>query len=164
MTAKPYPGTPLLASACLIGARCRYDGGGKPRRLLVEMARRGLVLPLCPEQLGGLPTPRPPAELVDGLGEDVLAGRARVLDVLGADRSEAFRRGARETLTRARHHGCRLAVLKERSPSCGVCRLADGREGRGVTAALLAADGFDLISDEDEDLARRLEEFHDADR
>ena len=164
MTVKLDPGTPLLVSACLIGVRCRYDGGSKPRRLLVEMARRGLVLPLCPEQLGGLSTPRVPAELVGGTGEEVLAGEARVVDRSGVDRSEAFRLGARETLSRARRHGCRLAVLKERSPSCGVCRLADGREGLGVTAALLAAEGLDLMSDEDENLARRLEEFHDADR
>lgn len=163
MTVKPRTGLPLLASACLIGSHCRYDGGSKPAALLVEIARRGRVLPVCPEQLGGLPTPRPPAELVGGDGDAVLRGEARVLDETGIDRSAAFLAGARAALALARRQECRLAVLKERSPSCGVCRLAGSRKGPGVTAALLAAAGVELISDEAETLSRRLEEFLNAD-
>lgn len=157
---------PLLVSACLIGAHCRYDGGSKPVALMREQARLGRILPLCPEQLGGLPTPRPPATLVDADGTEVLEGRADVLGPDGESLGDAFRRGAAATLSLARSRGCRLAVLKERSPSCGVCRLSSpegDREGRGVTAALLASAGMELISDEDSQLASRLQEYFDAD-
>ncbi len=159
------PRAPLLVSACLIGSHCRYDGGSKPSVLLRTMAMRGQVLPVCPEQLGGLPTPRPAAWIVNGAGDEVLTGLAEVLDSGGEDLGDAFRRGAEATLLRVQRQGCAVAVLKERSPSCGVCRLSgpDGiHEGRGVTAALLANAGLELISDEDPNLAQRLEEFLDA--
>jgi uncharacterized protein YbbK (DUF523 family) len=166
MSGKSEPRAPLLVSACLIGSHCRYDGGSKPSALLRKLALRGRVLPLCPEQLGGLTTPRPPASIADGDGEAVLVGRAEVLGPAGEVLSDAFRRGATRTLALARGQGCRVAVLKERSPSCGVCRLSSpegSRKGRGVTAALLADAGLQLISDEDRQLAKRLEEYHDAD-
>jgi uncharacterized protein YbbK (DUF523 family) len=148
-----------LISACLLGEACRYDGGSKPNERLRQWARTGDALALCPEQLGGLPTPRPAARIAGDGGEAVLAGRAEVLAESGASLSDAFRRGARETLRLARAAGCTLAVLKERSPSCGVGELkAQGkvRPGRGVTAALLAREGLTLVSDEDPQLANLL--------
>ncbi len=93
----------------------------------------GRVLPLCPEQLGGLPTPRSPARITGGNGDEVLAGKAEVLGPAGEAMSAAFLLGASRTLTLASRYGCREAVLKERSPSCGVSRLSNpegSREGR----------------------------------
>ncbi len=133
--------------------------------LLKELAMHGRVLPLCPEQLGGLPTPRPPARILEGDGDEVLAGKTEVLGPNDEVLSAAFLRGASRALTLARSQGCRVAVLKEHSPSCGVGRLSSpvgSREGRGVTAAMLAAAGLRLISDEDTRLASRLREYHDA--
>ncbi len=166
MPGKTGSRAPLLVSACLIGSHCRYDGGSRPSVLLRELAMRGRVLPLCPEQLGGLSTPRPPARIAGGTGDEVLTGKAKVLGPAGEVVSATFLLGASRTLTLARRHGCREAVLKERSPSCGVSRLSSpegSREGRGVTAAILAAAGLRLISDEDKRLASRLREYHDAD-
>jgi len=157
----PRDSATLLVSACLIGDPCRFDGGSKPKDLLLRLAAAGRVLPVCPERLGGLPTPRRPSEIAEGGGREVLAGRARVLDDRGRDVTAEFLRGARLSLERARRSGCRRAVLKERSPSCGVAFLR--REGRllpgcGVAAALLSEAGLDLVSDEHP----RLREWIDA--
>lgn len=148
----PGPGieTPLLCSSCLLGIKCRYDGEGKthPRTTpeLIRLMRAGLVVPVCPEQLGGLPTPRAPASVVGGDGGDVLDGKARVLTVDGDDVTSSFLRGAHEVLSIARMAGCRNAVLKSKSPSCGSGSAVGGV--LGVTAALLKREG---ISTRDED-------------
>ncbi len=105
------------------------------------------VFPFCPEQLGGLPTPRAAATIVGGAGADVLAGRARVVDTDGRDVTDAFLRGARETLAICRRFTVHTVWLKARSPSCGVGRTSrDGRpgDGDGVTAALLKRHGIDV--------------------
>jgi len=152
---------PILVSACLLGVECRYDGGTTPRPLPQRLAAEGQVLPICPEQLGGLSTPRLPAEIQGGDGADVLEGRARVLDSAGADVSRQYLEGARMSLHLARLAGCRKAILKERSPSCGVAALRAGGSlvtGMGVTAALLALEGVEVISDEDPALGERLHE------
>lgn len=134
----------FLASSCLCGMSCRYDGRAAPHPLLVDMFRRGLVLPVCPEMLGGLPAPRSPAEIVGD----------RVMDRSGRDVTDAFTRGAARTLEMARTRGITVAVLKERSPSCGVAAIYDGTfsgrviPGRGVTAALLCANGIAVYSEE----------------
>jgi len=157
---------PVLISACLLGLCCRYDGSSCTRDLLVEFAGRCAVVPVCPEQLGGLPTPRPAAWIEAGAGEEVLAGKERVIDEQGEDRSEAFCHGAAESLALARLFACRTAILKERSPSCGVRQISrDGNavEGRGVTAALLAGEGIELLGDEDPRLAEILVELYEAD-
>ena len=102
-------------------------------------------MPLCPEELGGLPTPRPRAEIRGGDGADVLDGRARVIDEHGKDLTEAFIRGAEEVVRRAKESGARLAILKEKSPSCGVKRIYSGGEltkGMGVTTAALVRAGI----------------------
>ena len=124
----------ILISACLLGARCRYDGVSKLQPWISDLAERHILVPVCPEQLGGLPTPRPPAErLPDG----------RVVTREGKDVTAEYRSGAEQALALARKQGCALAVLKERSPSCGRGRIYDGTfsrtliPGSGVAAQLL---------------------------
>lgn len=127
----------LLISACLLGCRCRYDGASKAHPLAAALAERYELVPVCPEQLGGLATPRPPAER---RGEQVVTAA-------GTDVTEQYRRGAEEALGLCRFFGCQAAVLKERSPSCGHGQIYDGTftgtliPGDGVTAELLRADG-----------------------
>ena len=112
----------LLISACLLGARCRYDGASKAHPLVSTLAEQYTLVPVCPEQLGGLATPRPPAERRDG----------RVVTKSGADVTEQYRRGAEETLKLCKLLGCQAAVLKERSPSCGRGEVYDGTFIRGI--------------------------------
>ena len=133
----------ILISACLLGCACRYDGKSKPHPLAVELARRGLAVPVCPEQLGGLPTPRKPSERQGG----------RVVMADGRDVTAEYRHGAEEALHLARLYGCTAAVLKERSPSCGKGRIYDGTftgtltAGDGVTAELLTAGGIKVYGE-----------------
>ena len=133
----------LLISACLLGCACRYDGKSKPHPLAVELARRGLAVPVCPEQLGGLPTPRKPSERQGG----------RVVMADGRDVTAEYRRGAEEALHLARLYGCTAAVLKEKSPSCGCGRVYDGTfsgtltDGDGVTAELLEENGIKVYGE-----------------
>ena len=133
----------LLISACLLGCACRYDGKSKPHPLAVELAWRGLAVPVCPEQLGGLPTPRKPSERQGG----------RVVMADGRDVTAEYRRGAEEALHLARLYGCTAAVLKERSPSCGKGQIYDGTftgtltASDGVTAELLTAGGIKVYGE-----------------
>ena len=108
----------ILVSACLLGASCRYDGASKGDPRLEALRAQGHTLvPVCPEVLGGLPTPRPPAELQkDG----------RVVNREGVDVTAEYRAGAERALKIARAHGCTCGVLKERSPSCGSGQVYDG--------------------------------------
>lgn len=139
------PGTRLVVSACLAGVNCRYDGAATPVPAVAELVRRGLALPVCPEQLGGLPTPRPSCEIVDG----------HVRDKHGADVSEQFLRGANEALRLAELFGATAAVLKARSPSCGRGQVYDGSflgrlvPGDGLFAALLLEHGFEVLTEAD---------------
>ena len=127
----------ILISACLLGARCRYDGASKPQPWVAALAERHTLVPVCPEQLGGLPTPRPPAER---RGD-------RVVTREGGDVTVQYRRGAEEALALCRLLGCEAALLKERSPSCGRGEIYDGTfsgalaPGDGITAELLVARG-----------------------
>jgi len=139
----------LLVSACLLGACCRYDGASKAHPLASALAERHTLVPVCPEQLGGLATPRPPAERRD----------SRVVTESGADVTEQYRRGAEEALKLCKLLGCQAAVLKERSPSCGRGQVYDGTftgtltAGDGVTAALLEEHGIPVYGES------RLEEL-----
>ncbi len=136
---------PVLISACILGLRTRYDGSGAYDEAALNDAGTCLV-PVCPEQLGGLPTPRKPAFIEGGTGEDVLRGRAVVVDTDGKDVTAAYVRGAEEVARIARITGARRAVLKEKSPSCGVGLIYRGARlcpGMGVTAALLRAEGIE---------------------
>lgn len=123
----------LLVSACLLGCRCRYDGQSRYHPEIEALQDRHTLIPVCPEQLGGLSTPRPPSER---RGDAV-----RTCD--GADVTEAYRRGAEETLRLYVLLGCEGAVLKERSPACGSGEIYDGSftgtlcDGYGVAAERL---------------------------
>ena len=156
----------ILISACLLGHAVRYDGKGKPlsHPAIARWQSEGRLVTLCPEMAGGLPTPRPPAEIENGLsGEDVLEGRARVLEVTGGDVTAAFIAGAERALALARDNGCTYALLIDGSPSCGSGFIFDGsfagrkHPGRGVTAALLRRAGIEVFSHHEVDvLAERL--------
>jgi uncharacterized protein YbbK (DUF523 family) len=145
----------VLVSACLLGCPTAYDGGARPRVELVPLAAQGRVLPVCPEILGGLETPRSPAEIVDGDGNDVLDGRARVLAADGGDVTEVFIRGAEHTLAIVQRHGITRAILRQRSPSCGSSTIYDGthtgrlKAGCGVTVALLRRYGVIACSEDE---------------
>ena len=134
---------PILISACLLGAACRYDGGSNPVFSVEALMGRCQLVPVCPEQLGGLPTPREPAERTEG----------GVVTKTGADVSAQFQRGAEQALHLARLYGCKAAVLKERSPSCGSGNIYDGTfsgcltPGDGVTAALLKENGITVYGE-----------------
>jgi len=137
----------ILISRCLLGEPCRYDGQSKPVPAVEELRRAGhTLIPVCPEVLGGLPTPRPPAECqLDG----------RVVNREGTDVSAQYRSGAEQALAIARASGCTAAVLKAKSPSCGSREIYDGTfsrtliPGQGVTARLLQDAGL-LVLDEDQ--------------
>lgn len=141
-----------LVSACLLGIRTTYDRSSHPQPHLVELSARGCVVPVCPEVAGGLPIPRPPAEIVDGDGHAVLDSKARVLTCDGKDVTDAFLSGAELALQTALRFEIKTAVLQPRSPSCGSSQIYDGSfsrrlvMGQGVTAALLARNGIDVLS------------------
>ena len=155
MTAKSPPEGPVLVSACLAGRACRYDGTGAYEDEVATLVAEGRAVLVCPEVDGGLGTPRPAAEIRGGDGSDVLAGRARVVTGEGIDVTEQYLKGARRALEAARRTGAKQAILKARSPSCGKGRVYDGtfsrtlQVGDGVTAALLRAEGIEVLTDEE---------------
>ena len=141
---------PILVSACLLGVPCNHRGGASPSAAVRGLAASARLVPVCPETMGGLPTPRPAAELQpDG----------RVLTAEGTDVTDAYDRGARATAALARAMGAAEAALKARSPSCGCHEVYDGtfsrrlRPGAGVTATALAAAGVRVRSEEDVEAA-----------
>ena len=107
----------IAASACLLGYRCRYDGRSSPDPALVKRAAAEALLAICPEELGGLPTPRTPCDLHGGDGFDVLDGRAKVLDRKGHDVTDAFLKGAFAALKKIRENNIQVCFLKDKSPS-----------------------------------------------
>jgi len=139
----------VLISACLLGVKCRYDGNTRGPIPLPESL---CPIPVCPEQLGGLPTPRPKAYFEGGDGREVLKGRARVINLKGEDVTKAFIKGAKEVLGLCKLLGLKKAILKDKSPSCGVKRVWIGKElsfGMGVLSALLTEEGIEVISSEE---------------
>ncbi|MBQ1348698.1 MAG: DUF523 domain-containing protein [Aeriscardovia sp.] len=135
----------ILMSKCLAGFPCRYDGKSKAVPFLKELYERGEAVLVCPEQLGGLPTPRIPAEK---RGE-------RVINAAGEDVTEAFEKGAREALAIVKEKGCTLAILKAKSPSCGKGVIHNGLfnggyvQGDGVFAAMLLEAGVPVLTEEE---------------
>ena len=133
----------ILVSACLLGVPCRYDGKSKPHSEVLALQSRYNLIPVCPEVSGGLPTPRIPCECC---GE-------RVLRRDGLDVTAQYQKGALLALEQAVANNCRIAILKERSPSCGNGRIYNGQfdgcltEGDGVTAALLKQNGIHVIGE-----------------
>lgn len=141
---------PVLVSACLLGQKCRYDGrDNRDGELERSLAARGeRTIPFCPEEHGGLGTPRPPAWIESGSAAEVLAGRARLVTNAGRDVTREFVAGADGALEAAQIAGARKAYLKERSPSCGVEQThVDGEltDGPGVTTARLCAAGIEVV-------------------
>lgn len=130
----------IVVSACLAGFRCRYDAEIKPDEEIVALVQQGKAIPVCPEMFGGLPCPRTPAERT--------ADGKCVVTKDGRDVTDSFQTGAEETLRIAKLYGCTHAILKAKSPSCGLGRIYDGtfggvlRDGNGVTADLLLANGM----------------------
>jgi len=134
-----------ICSACLLGIKCRYDGKSKANKKVIQLSKNEILIPVCPEQLGGLPTPREAAEQKN----------KRVITRSGEDVTESFHRGAKQVLKLVKLFGIKEAILKQRSPSCGCGQVYDGSfsgkviKGNGVTAALLKRNKIKVISEED---------------
>lgn len=143
----------ILVSACLLGCNCAYDGLSRSNPRTDEFCRDRSLVTVCPEMLGGLGCPRERHEIFGGSGEDVIKGSARVVSVSGVDRTREFVKGAEEALRIANQNNCRLAILKENSPSCGVKYIHSGKfnsvrvSGQGVTAAMFTSAGIRVIAD-----------------
>jgi uncharacterized protein YbbK (DUF523 family) len=140
---------PVLVSACLLGRECRYDGRSNTDRPLQDELRESgrTPVPFCPEEEGGLSTPRPPAWIESGDAGRVLDGRARLVTDAGTDVTENFVAGAERALALCRARSIRHAYLKERSPSCGVCNThvaGEVADGPGVTTELLTRSGIEV--------------------
>ena len=146
----------IMVSACLMGKKCRYDGGAKPCSAMMSRLEGEELLLVCPEADAGMTIPRQPCEIIGGTGEDVLAGRARVKNARGEDMTELYVKGAMITLEKAKKYKPERIILKSKSPSCGCGCIHDGRfnggliKGDGVTAALLKKNGF-AVQTEKED-------------
>ncbi|WP_129600550.1 DUF523 domain-containing protein [Anaerophilus nitritogenes] len=144
----------ILISACLAGIECRYDGGSNEHKEIKKLIEEKKAILVCPEQLGGLTTPRTPCEILGGDGEDVLLKRAKIIDKNGKDQTKGFVKGADETLKIAKLYGVTKAILKQRSPSCGCGMIYDGtfsgtkKTGDGVTATLLKKQGIVIWNEE----------------
>jgi uncharacterized protein YbbK (DUF523 family) len=135
----------ILVSACLLGINSRYCGGGCLNEKIASLIGNHNLIPVCPEQLGGLPTPREPDEIREG----------RVFEKSGKENTDNFQKGAEETLRLARLLKVDMAILKQNSPSCGSSMIYDGTfsskkiPGSGITASLLIENGIRVISEED---------------
>ncbi|RDY24132.1 DUF523 domain-containing protein [Romboutsia maritimum] len=145
----------ILVSACLLGINCKYNGDNNNSDKVREYLKDKQYIVVCPEQLGGLTTPRNPSEIEKLDGNAVLKDRSRVMTNENIDTTEQFLRGANETLKIAQLYGCREAILKESSPSCGSNCIHDGTfsgrkiSGVGVTTALLKSKGIKVISEKE---------------
>lgn len=134
-----------ICSACLLGIPCRYDGKSKPDEKILALAKREMLIPVCPEQLGGMATPRVSAERCGN----------RVVTNEGEDVTEKFVCGAQEVLKIAKLYDIKSAILKQRSPSCGCGQIYDGSftkrimVGDGITTQLLKENGIEVLSEED---------------
>ncbi len=148
--------TPRLVSACLLGVNCRYDGRNNLNEKVMRLAAKDVLIPVCPEQLGGLETPRESMRIIGGTGSEVLDGKAKILNRSGRNVTENLIRGAKEILKIARSSGVREAILKARSPSCGCGKIhgwvsPSNRliKGDGVTAALLKRHDIRVITEDE---------------
>lgn len=134
----------ILVSACLCGINCKYNGGNNIDEKVLQMVRDGLAIPVCPEQLGGLPTPRTPAEI------KIVDGEKRVVTKDGRDVTENYQKGAQEVLRIAQELKIKKAILKKKSPSCGLDEIYDGTfsnnltKGNGVTTDLLLKNDIEV--------------------
>ncbi|AFS77935.1 hypothetical protein Curi_c08650 [Gottschalkia acidurici 9a] len=138
-----------IISACLAGIDCKYDGKNNKNEKILKLVQEGKAILVCPEQLGGLSTPRLPSEIVPD------NGNVKVISNNGKDVTENFLKGAEETLKIAKMMGIKKAILKARSPSCGYGKIYDGTfsktiiKGNGVTSELLEKNGIKIYTEED---------------
>jgi len=146
---------PKIVSACLAGVLCRYDCGTRPEQDIIELVRNGKAIPVCPEQLGGMSTPRPPSEEVDG----------KFITVDGEDVTENYYRGAKEALKIAKMSGCDEAFLKSKSPMCGVDEIYSGKfdgtmiKGDGLFVRMLKEAGIKVTKLDGDDSSLMKEGF-----
>lgn len=145
-----------LVSACLLGIKCAWDGKDRYRnKKVIELLKNEILIPICPEQLGGLATPREFQEIEKGSGDDVLDGKIRVKNKIDQDVTRQFTRGAKEALKIAGQYNIKKFIAKSRSPSCGCGSIYDGSfskrliKGDGVTVALFKRNGIRVISEND---------------
>jgi len=144
----------ILVSSCLAGLQVRYNGTHRLDHRIQKLIEDNKAMTVCPELLGGFSTPREPAEIVGGDGEDVLNGQAKVVDKLGQDVTAHYIKGAYDTLKQAQEVYAEIIILKEYSPSCGSSMIYNGAfegkriVGNGVTTALLLRNGLRVISEE----------------
>jgi len=144
-----------LISACQLGIKCRWDNKDSKKEKAIELLKSEILIPVCPEQLGGLKTPRPRQEIQGGTGEDVLDKKSKVINEIGEDVTEQFIKGAEETLKIANLFQVKEFIGKSFSPSCGCGKIYDGtfstklNNGDGVTTALLKRSGIKIIREED---------------
>lgn len=144
-----------LISACLLGVKCRWNGEDNRNDRALKLIKEEILIPVCPEQLGGLSTPRARQEIQGGAGDDVLEKRAKVINEEGDDVTEQFLKGAEETLKIALFFQVKEFIGKSLSPSCSSSKIYDGafsggvKSGRGVTAELLKRNGIKIKGEED---------------
>lgn len=135
----------ILVSACLLGVNCRYDGKNNKNSELCLIMNKYNLIPICPEQLGGMTTPRLPSEIIGG----------RVINSQGRDISYHFIKGAQEALYIAKAYNCKRAILKSKSPSCGYGSIYDGSfsgkliDGNGICAEMLINNGIEIFTEND---------------
>ena len=136
----------ILVSACLVGINCKYSGGNNYNQKIFDLVKEGKAIPICPEQLGGLNTPRKPVEL------KVINGKRYAIDNEGNDFTENFERGALEVLNLGKNLNISKAILQPRSPSCGVNKIYSGNfdnklvDGNGILAELFKQNGIDVLT------------------
>ncbi len=142
-----------MVSACLLGCDCKYSGGNNRNEDVISFLQDKEYIKVCPEIEGGLSTPREPSEILDGTGNDVLAGNSKVITKTGVDVTDNFVLGAQKILKEAILNKVKMAILKSKSPSCGCGIIYDGsfsgtiRQGNGVTAELLLKNGIDVCDE-----------------
>ena len=153
----------ILVSACLVGINCKYNGNNNKDLRIIELMAKGKAIPVCPELLGGLPTPRPAAEIQGGEGRDILYGTAAVQNNKGENVTNRFVKGAKETLKVAELAHVTAAIFKQRSPSCGSGQIYDGTfsgkvvAGDGIASAVLKEKGIKVFSEENaEELLKNI--------
>jgi uncharacterized protein YbbK (DUF523 family) len=145
----------ILVSACLAGINCTYKAGNNQNEKVMELIRKGKAIPICPEQLGGLTTPRSGSRIVSGSGEDALDGNSKLMTDNGEDVTKQYIKGANDTLAFAKNFAASVVILKQGSPSCGNGFTQGGLNSRekiagdGVTVALLKRNGIKVLSEED---------------
>lgn len=146
----------IVISACLCGVNCKYNGENNLNNEALTLLKEGKAVLVCPEQLGGLNTPRVPHEIIGGGGADVLDGKAKVVNAQGGDSTEKFVKGAYEALKIAKAVGAKSAIFKAKSPSCGCGEIYDGSftgkkiVGNGITAELFLRNGIKVYTEEEE--------------